>query len=186
MKLKRLSYTSLATAKIHGSSKPQLVPGCTKPLRFTSAFFFLLSKHTYRVCLFTVIWEWLKIHLVLLDKRPLPKRRTALSFEHISQGPWDVLEPGLMGCFWAGMLADGSWARFNGLFLSRDAGWWAKGRIFCAGLLAPGDYGSAHVSVQVRMLVGRLVPWWLRYLAGGSLVVHLSNHTAVTKDVPKE
>lgn len=67
---------------------------------------FLLSQwtHANRVCLFIVIWEGLKIYSVSLDERPLPKRRTALSFEHISQGPWDVLKPGVMGCFWAVML----------------------------------------------------------------------------------
>lgn len=41
MTLKRLNYSSLATAKIHEGSKPWLVPGGTKPWRFASFLFFL-------------------------------------------------------------------------------------------------------------------------------------------------
>lgn len=41
MKLKIELHFAVATAKIPWTPKPQLVPGCTKLLHFTSAFFFL-------------------------------------------------------------------------------------------------------------------------------------------------
>lgn len=118
-------------------------PSCLSAPRhsvFCLSFLAFSRTHTNRDCLFIVIWEWLKIYSVLLDKRPVPKRRTALSFVHISQGPRAVLEPGLMRCFWAAS--------------------WLMGRrqkLLCR-VAGPGHYGSSHMSVQIRMPIGRLVP----------------------------
>lgn len=133
---------------------------------FTFGFFFFFLffsqwTHTNRVCLFHVMWEWLKIFSVLFDKRPLPKKRAVVMWAHFL---------GVLRC---------AWVRFNGMFLSSDVAWWAQGRSFCVRSRAPVDCGSSQVSVQIRFTACGLVPWWLRYLGwghpGGS-----STHPVVT------
>lgn len=163
VKWKRLNYSLLAIAKIHEGSKPQLVPGCPKPWHFTLFGFLSFSVNTcYRVCLCSVIWEWLKIHSVLLDK-DLCQWRAAQSCEHLSQGPGDLVEPGLKGCFLTVMLPHelraeasvwGPWPRetmeqphFNKNY---NAGQWACSLI--AGVPGQGQSGgSIHTAVMERV-----------------------------------
>lgn len=69
------------------------------------------------------------MHSVLLDK-DLCQWRAALSREHLSQGPGDMVEPGLKGCFLTVMLPHELRAEAS------------------VGSVAQGDYGQPHFNAS--------------------------------------
>lgn len=95
VKLKRLNYALLATAKIHEGSEPQLVSGYPK-LWFYVLFCFVFLSHEHMLTrLVSSMWygnDW-KYTVCCLIKTSA-KRRTARSFGYVSRGPGDEVEPG--------------------------------------------------------------------------------------------
>lgn len=171
MKFKRLNYTLLATAKIHGRSKPQLVPGCTKLLHFTSAFFFffnLLSEHTLTGFVSSLWYEndgKYTQHCLMKDLCQKGERLCRLSI--FPRGPWEVLELGLVGYFGAPGLPGGQ----SQNLVRRVAG--------------------PRGTLEAPPLWCRLQCWLVSLFSDGwgtwassILAVHPSTHTIVTKDIP--
>lgn len=80
---------------------------------------------------------------MLLDK-DLCQRTAAVSCEHLSQGPGDLVEPGLKGFFFF----------FLTVMLTHELRAEASVYMVCG----PGRLWNTHISMQITMLVGGLVP----------------------------
>lgn len=144
MKLKRLNYTSPATAKIHGRSKPQLVPGCTKLLHFTSAFFFF-----FLTCSANTHSQGLSLHCdmrMMENTLSIAWWKTFAKKENVSV-IW-VYFPGALRSAWAG---------FNGIFWSPRATWGPKPESCVWDGWLQRNYGSPPTPL---LGVGYSAGWW--------------------------